>query len=148
MQFSMADQVEESQKEIRSGEILFGGPGIVVLSPLLEVMGMNRQAHVLFSDLVPTTQAVQQPNNRTDILPPALINLAGEILSVLRSRHEMSEKGQFEIRRTANETGQPVSIRGVGVSNGQGVAHARILLFLTETSTDHSENHRSPGAVL
>jgi hypothetical protein len=144
----MADQVEESQKEISSGEILFGGPGIVVLSPVLEVMYMNRQAHVLFSDLVPTTQAVQQPNNRTGVLPPALISLAGEIIRVLRSRHEMSEKRQFEIRHSVNWSGKPVSIRGVGVPNGQGVAHARILLFLTGTSTDHSENHRSPGDVL
>jgi hypothetical protein len=131
MQVSMVDQVKESQKEISSGEVLFGGPGIVVLSPLLEVMYMNRQAHVLFSELVPTTQAAQQPNNRTDILPPALINLAGEILSVLRSRHEMSEKGQFEMRHSVNGSGKPVSIRGVGVPSGQGVEHSRIVLLLT-----------------
>jgi hypothetical protein len=137
----MADQVEESQKEISSGEVLCGGPGIVVLSPLLEVMYMNRQAHVLISDLVLTTPAPQQPNNRTGVLPPALINLAGEILSVLRSRHEMSVKGQFEIRHAVNGSGKPVSVRGVGVPNGQGVEHARILLFLTGTSANqHSEN--------
>ena len=144
----MVGLVRESQNEMSSGEVLFGTPGIVVLSPLLKILYMNRQAHVVISDLAPTTQSAQQPNNRTGVLPPALISLAGEILSVLRSRHEMSEKGQFEIRRTANGSGKPVSIRGVGVPNGQGVAHARILLFLTGTSADHSENHWSPGDVL
>jgi hypothetical protein len=113
------------------GKVLLGRPGIVVLSPSLEVLHINRQAHLLISDLVPTTPEAQQPNNRTDVLPPALINLAGEILSVLRSRHEINEKGQFEIRYTANESGKPVLIRGVGVPNGHGVEHARIVLVLT-----------------
>jgi hypothetical protein len=94
------------------------------------------------------TPEVQQSNDRMHVLPPVLINLAGEILSVLRSRHEMKETGQFEIRHSANGSGKPVLIRGVGVPNGQGVEHARILLVLTETSADHSENHRSLGSGL
>jgi hypothetical protein len=52
--------------------------------------------------------------SRTDILPPVLINLAGEILSVLRSRHEMKEKGQFEIRHSANGSGKPAHSRSGG----------------------------------
>jgi hypothetical protein len=144
----MIGQVEESQTDMSSGEVLFGGPGIVVLSALLKILYMNRQAHVVIDDLVSTTPETHQPNNRTGVLPPALINLAGEILRVLRSRHEMSVKGQFEIRHTANGSGKPVSIRGMGVPNGQGVEHARIVLVLTETSANHSENYQSSGSVL
>ncbi|MEO8047008.1 MAG: hypothetical protein ABI684_06955 [Nitrospirota bacterium] len=59
---------------------------------------MNRQAQVLIGDLVPTTPEAQQSNDRTHVLPPALINLVGVILNALRSRHKMSEKGQIEIR--------------------------------------------------
>jgi hypothetical protein len=128
----MVDQVPESQSDMGSGKVLFGGPGIVVLSPSLQVLYMNRQAHLLISDLAPTTPAEQQPNNRTDVLPPVLINLSREILSVLRSRHGIGEKGQFEIRHVANWSGKPVFIRGVGVPNGLGVQHARIVLLLTE----------------
>ena len=144
----MVGLVRESQNEMSSGEVLFGTPGIVVLSPLLKILYMNRRAQVLISDLVPTTQAPQQLNNRTDILPPVLINLAGEILSVLRSRHEMSVKGQFEIRRSVSGPGKPVSVRGMGVPNVQGAEHARIVLLLTETSANYSENYQSSGSVL
>jgi len=139
----MVDQGKKSQSDLSSGKVLLGRPGIVVLSPSLEVLHINRQAHLLICDLGPTTPEAQQPNHRTDGLPPALINLACEILSVLRRRHEINEKGQFEIRHSTNETGKPVFIRGVGVSNGQGVDDARIVFVLTGTSANHSENRQS-----
>lgn len=142
----MVDQGMESQSDMSSGKVLLGRPGIVVLSPSLEVLHINRQAHLLICDLVPTTPAAQHPNHRTDGLPPALLNLACEILSVLRSRHEIKEQGQFEIRHSTNETGKPVFIRGVGVPNGHGVDHARIVLILTGTSANHSENRQSLGS--
>ncbi|HEV8328726.1 MAG TPA: hypothetical protein VGQ08_14705 [Nitrospiraceae bacterium] len=129
-----------------SGKVLLGRPGIVVLSPSLEVLHINRQAHVLICDLAPTTPEAQHPNRRTDVLPPALINLAGEILRVLRSRLEINEMRQFEIRHSTNETGKPVFIRGVGVPNGHGVDHARIVLVLTGTSANHSEYRQSLGS--
>ena len=144
----MVDQVKESQSSMSNGKVLSGGPGIVVLSPSLQILHMNRQAHLLISDLAPTTSEAQQSNHRADLLPPALINLAGEILRMLRRRLEMSEKGQFEIRHSANESGKPVCIRGVGVPNGHGVEYARIVLVLTETSVSHSEQHQSLGSVL
>lgn len=145
MRFSMVDQVEDPQNDISSGTVLSRGPGIVVLSPSMQVLHMNRQAHVLIRDLAPTTPETQQSNHRTEILPPVLINLAGEILSVLRSRHERSEKGLLVIRYAADWSDKPVFIRGVGVPNGHGVEHARIVFFLTEASTDPLENHQSLG---
>jgi len=143
----MVDQGKKPQSDMSSGKVLLGRPGIVVLSPSLEVLHINRQAHLLICDLGPTTPEALHPNHRTDGLPPALINLASEILSVLRSRHELNEKGQFEIRHSTNETGKPVFIRGVGVSNGQGADHARIVLVLTGgASANHSENRQSLGS--
>jgi hypothetical protein len=144
----MVDLEEESQRDLSSGKVLFGGPGIVVLSHSLQILHMNCQAQILVSGLVPTTPEAQQPNDRTDVLPPILINLAGEILRALRSRHERSEKGLFEIRHSANESGKPVFIRGVGVPNEQGVEHARILLLLTGISAHRSENHQNHGNLL
>jgi hypothetical protein len=140
----MGDQVKVSQHDMSSGKVLSDGPGIVVLAPSMQILHLNRQAQSLIGDLASATPEAQQPNHRMDVLPPVLINLAGEILSVLRSRHEMSEKGQFEIRHCANGLGRPVFIRGVGVPNGQGVAHARIVLLLTGMSGDRSENPQIP----
>jgi hypothetical protein len=127
------------------GEVLSGRPGIVVLSPSLQVLHVNRQAQILIRDLASTALEVKQLNDRTHVLPPMLINLAGEILRVLRSRHERNEKGLLEIRHAANWSDKPVFIRGVGVPNGHGVEHARIVFSLTETSTDPLENHQSLG---
>lgn len=49
----------------------------------------------------------------TGLVPPALVDLAGEIIRVLRRLHQMGEKGQLEIRRSANGSGNPVRIREV-----------------------------------
>jgi hypothetical protein len=45
----MVDQVKESQNDMSSGRVLSGSPGIVVLSPSLQVLHMNRQAIKLAS---------------------------------------------------------------------------------------------------
>ena len=52
------------------------------------------------------------------------------------------------VRRIPVGSGKPVLIRGVGVPNGHEVEQARIVFLLTETSADHSENHRSLGSGL
>ena len=99
----------------------------MVLSPSMLVLHMSHHAQILITGLMPTTLEAQQPTNRTDILPPVLINLAGVILSVLQSRHEIGEKGQIEIRYSVNKTGLPVFIRGVGVPNVNGLQGSRIV---------------------
>ena len=143
----MVDQVKDYLSGMSNGEVLSGGPGIVVLSPSLQILHMNRHAQLLIGDPAPSIPEAQQQNNRTDVPPPTLINLAGQILKALRSRHETSEKGQFEIRHSVNGSGKPVFIRGLGVPNGQGVEQARIVILLTGTSANYSENHQSPGSV-
>ncbi|MDN5943096.1 MAG: hypothetical protein L0H94_14540 [Nitrospira sp.] len=138
----MVDQVNESQNGMSNGKVLSGLSGLVVLSPSLQILHMNRQAHILISDLVPTTPKRQRSNHRSDILPPALVKLSREILSALRKRHKMREKGECVIQHSAHESGKPVSIRGVGVPNGQGVEHARIVLLLTGASANYSEPYQ------
>lgn len=134
-------QVKNSQLYLSSGKILPGGPGIVVFSPSLEVLHMNCHAQLLISGLLPAIPEGQQATYSTGVLPPALINLADEIIRVLRSRHVIGEKGQLEIRRSASGSGNPVRIRGVGVPNERGIEHAHIVLLLTEESAIHSESH-------
>lgn len=144
----MVEQVKESQNDMSSGEVMSGAPGIVVLSPSMQVLHMNRQAIKLASLLGSVELNGQPSNDPTGILPPPLADMANEILKVLRSRHKMSEKGQIEIRRTVNETGKLVSICGIGVPNGYGVEHARIMLLLTGTSAHHSESNQNHGCLL
>jgi hypothetical protein len=144
----MVDQVKESWNDMSSGKVLSGGSGIVVLSPSLEILHMNRQAVKLAGMLGPAEPRGQDLNHPASVLPLFLNNLASEILSVLRRRHEMSEKGQFEVQRSANGSGKPLLIRGVGVPSANGLKDSRIVLLLTGTSANHSGNHQSPGGVL
>jgi hypothetical protein len=125
---------------MNDGKVLSGGPGIVVLSHGLEVLHINRQAVKLANLLGPARPDGHLPDNATRILSPPLTDLAGKILSTLRSRHDRSEKGQVEIRHSSNESDMPVHIRGVGVPDRHGVAHARIVFILTDARTSHSEN--------
>jgi hypothetical protein len=114
----------------------------------MQVLHVNRRAITLTSVLGPPKPRGQQPNNPTVVLPPTLTNLAGEILRVLRSRKEMSDKGPFEIQHLANDSGKPVFIRGFGVPSPNGVQHARIVLLLTETSANLLENNEIPPSRL
>ena len=129
------------------GDILSGKPRIVVLSPSLKILHINRHAQFLVGSMASSIPEAQPQRDRTDALPPALIDLAGQILRELQSRHEMSEQGQFEIRHSVNGSGKPVFIRGLGVPNGQGVKQARIVILLTGTSANYSENHQIPGGM-
>ena len=134
--------------EMSRGKVLFGLLGIVVHSPSLEVLRVNRQAHLLISDLLPTTSEAQQPNNRTDVLPSALINLSHEILSLLRSCRELSEKWQFEIRHSANESGKLVVHSRSGSAEwtwSRACAHRARPNW---TSANHSEDQQSLGSGL
>lgn len=143
----MVDQETAAQNDMISGQVLPGGPGIVVLTPSLQILHMNRRARLLISDLAPTTPEAQHPSHRTELVPLAPINLADEIIRELRSRHEMGEKGPLEIRRSVSGSGNSVRIRGIGVPNEHGIAHAHIVLVLTEVSASHPEDHQSSGSM-
>ena len=108
---------------------------------------MNRQAIKLAGMLGPAEPRGQDLNHSASVLPPLLNHLAGKILSVLRSRHEMSKKGQCEVRSFENGFCKPVFIRGVGVPSVNGLQDSHVVFLLTETSANHSENHQSPGSV-
>jgi len=131
-------RVKESQRDMSNGKVQSAGPGIVVLSHVLEILHMNRQAVKLASLLRPIQPDGQLPNNGTGVLPPPLTDLAGKILSLLQSRYERRENGQIEIRHSANESDAPVHIRGVGVPDRNGVEQVRIVLILTEANANHS----------
>ena len=136
--FDFVNHVKESQRDMSNGKVQSEGPGIVVLSQVLEILHMNRQAVKLASLLHPVKPDSQPTNNGAGALPPPLTDLAGKILELLRSRHQRSEKGQVEIRHSANESDVPVHIRGVGVPDKDGVEQVRIVLILTEANANHS----------
>src|SRR5215468_10775060 len=93
----MLHQAGEAHSDISNGTVSPGGPGIMVLSSLLQALHMNRRAVTLLRELVSAPPHAQEPINGTATLPPPIVDLAGKILSVLRRRAESGETGQCEI---------------------------------------------------
>lgn len=140
----MLDRANTLQDDLSGGKALLGSPGIVVLSPSLQMLHINRQAISLAGMLGSAEARDRASNHPVGILPSVLTNLAGEILRMLRSRKDMSDQEQFEMRYEADNSGSPILIRGVGVPNRHGVQHARIVLLLTKAHTNHLENPPIP----
>ena len=138
----MVYQVEESQQCIGNGRVLSGGPGIVVLSPSLEILHMNRQAIKLAGMLGPAEPRDQELNHSTSVLTPSMTNLAGEILNALGRCSETIDTGQCEIHHVAGNLGKRVLIRGIGIPSVKGMRASRIVLVLTEMGANSEEIHR------
>ena len=139
----MVDQEKEAQHSLSRGAVLSGGPGIVVLSPSLEVLHMNRQALKLAGMLGTAEPRGQELNHSTSVLTPPLTNLAGEVLNALRRANETTDKGQFEIRHVAGNLGKRVQMRGIGVPSVNGLRDSRIVLVLAEMGAGSEEAHRA-----
>src|SRR5262249_25106334 len=122
----MFDQVGERQRDGTTERVPPGGPGIMVLSSLLEPLHMNRRAVSVLRELVSAPPHAQAPINGTAALPPQILDLAGKILSELRRRAESAETGPCEICYLADTSSKQLVIRGIGLPSGKGVEDARI----------------------
>lgn len=137
----MVDQETAAQNDMISGQVLPGGPGIVVLTPSLEILHMNRQAIKLAGMFGPAQPEDQELNHSARVLIPPLINLAGTILDALRRGNETTDKRQSELHHVAISLGKRVLIRGIGVPSAKGLQDSRIVLVLDEMSTNSEETH-------
>ena len=137
----MLHQAGEAHSSVSNPTASPGGPGIMVLSSLLQPLHMNRRAVTLLSDLVSAPPNAQQPMNGTATLPPPLVDLAGKVLSVLRRRAESAETGPCEICYLADTSSKQLVIRCIGLPSGKGVEHARIVFVLNATHGNYGNTN-------
>src|SRR5215475_16085384 len=142
----MVQQIDESQTDVRDAEreVPPVGPGIMVLSSLLQTLHMNRRAMMLLGDLGSATPEAQRPISGKGDLPAPLVDLAGKILDELRRRGESGEKGQCEICYLADNSSKQVVIRCVALPGGNGIESARIVFVLNDTNGHHVEPNSRP----
>jgi len=108
------------------------GAGIVVLSSSMQLLHMNRQAAEL-SKLINMAENGGAPaKSAQGVLPSALTELCTEVLKALQVRTEAKDWEQFEVKRIAGNTNQPVLIRGFGLPDRGGIQYARIVVTLEE----------------
>lgn len=108
------------------------GPGIVVLSSSLQLLHMNRQASELCKKINQAEQTTESPRQAYGVLPTALTELSSEIVKALTVRTEAKDWEQFEVKRLAGATEQPILLRGFGLPDRNGLTSARLVITMEE----------------
>lgn len=108
------------------------GPGIVVLSSSLQLLHMNRQASELCKKINQAEHTAESPRQAYGVLPTALTELSSEIVKALTVRTEAKDWEQFEVKRLAGATEQPILLRGFGLPDRNGLTSARLVITMEE----------------
>lgn len=132
----MLHEVDEAQSHISNEIVQPEGPGIMVLSSLLQPLHLNRRAATLLNDLVSAIPEALAPINAPGALPPLLVDLVGKILGMLRQRNESGEKGHSELCYLADNPRKQVVVRCVGLPRGNRIEDACIVFVMTEAKSD------------
>jgi len=113
------------------------GPGILLLSPALKLMHMNRRAWEL------SRKITQGENGKaaTGVLPPAVTELCAEVSAALRVRIDAKDWEQVQITRLVGTPNPPVLLRAFGLPDGGDAQRARIFILMEEVT---QRRERSP----
>lgn len=103
------------------------GPGIVVLSPSLQVLHMNRRAMVLLNQLEHTAQST---GAERAVAAPLHQNCQ-DIIETLQARLELNNWEQFQQYRTIGDSTHSILLKGFGIPDRRGLPYCRIVLLLS-----------------
>src|SRR3989449_3144565 len=97
------------------------GPGILLLSPALKLMHMNRRAWEL------SRKITQGENGKagTGVLPPAVTELCAEVVTALPGRIDAKDWEQVQITRLVGTPNPPLLLRAFRVPDGGDAPPAR-----------------------
>src|SRR2546427_8149662 len=104
------------------------GAGILLLSPALKLMHMNRRAWELSGKITQT----QNGKAATGVLPPAVTELCAEVIAALQVRIDAKDWEQVQITRLVGTPNPPVLLRAFGFPDRGGFQQARILILMEE----------------
>ena len=108
-------------------ELEVTGPGIVVLSPSLQVLHMNRRAMALLNQLEHTAQSIGA--ERAVAAP--LHQHCQDIIKTLQARLESNNWEQFQQYRTIGDSSHSILLKGFGLPDRRGLLHSRIVMLLS-----------------
>lgn len=103
------------------------GPGIVVLSPSLQILLMNRRAVAL---LAQWERADQSIGTEQSLLAP-LHQHCQDIIETLQERLGSNNWEQFQQFRTIGNSTHQISLKGFGLPDRRGLPHSRIVMLLS-----------------
>jgi len=103
------------------------GPGIVVLSPSLQVLHMNQRAMVLLNQLDHTVQSV---GAELAVAAP-LHQHCQDIIETLQARLGSNNWEQFQQYRTIGGSTHTILLKGFGLPDRRGLSHSRVVMLLS-----------------
>ena len=106
------------------------GPGILLLSPAVQLMHMNPQAWELCGKIM----RAEHGKVAAGVLPTAVTKLCAEVITVLQVRTVAKDWEQVHIRRLVSTTNPPVLLRAFGFPDRGGAQLARILILMEEVA--------------
>ncbi len=113
------------------------GPGILLLSPALQLMHMNRRALELSGKIM----RAQNGKVATGVLPTAVTELCAEVITAFQVRTDAKDWEQVQIKRLVSTPNPPVLLRAFGFPDRGGAQWARILILMEELA---HRKERSP----
>lgn len=103
------------------------GPGIVVLSPTLQVLHMNRQAVVLLNRLEHIAERIGSER----AVAALLHQHCQDIVGTLQERLESNNWEQFQQYRMIGDSTHPILVKGFGLPDRRGLSYSRIVMLLS-----------------
>jgi len=103
------------------------GPGIVVLSPSLQILYMNRRAMALLNQLEYTAQSIGAERAVT----APLHQHCRDIIETLQARLGSNNWEQFRQYRTIGDSIHSILVNGFGIPDRRGLPHSRIVLLIS-----------------
>lgn len=102
-------------------------PGIVVLSPSLHLLHMNRRALALLTQLEQTAENVE--TERTVTAP--LYQHGQDIIETLQARLADDNWEPFHHYRAIGPASHTILVKGFGIPDRRGLSHSRIVMLLS-----------------
>ena len=93
---------------------LRGGPGLLVLSTDNRLLHMNRRGWELIRQ-INDSQTVTETVKSGGMLPTAIIEICGEIHTLLKAQLGSKDWEQLEVRRLVGDSARPILLRGFGL---------------------------------
>lgn len=103
------------------------GPGIVVLSPSLQILHMNQRAIALLTQWERADRSI----GAEQALAAPLHQLCQDILETMQERLGSNNWEQFQQFRTIGDSPPLILLKGFGLPDRRGLPHSRIVMLLS-----------------
>jgi len=103
------------------------GPGILMLSPSMQLLYSDRRTWELFGRI----NKSQGGKATQGVLPPAVAELGAEIMKILQVRTDAKDWEQFRVKRVLGDPDRPILLCGFGLPEQHG-SKSRILITVEE----------------